>query len=314
MNISSFMPQYIKSLLIVLFFVGLVNLANAQHSFQLNNKPKLDSYQDSLIQLSEEIFNTNDDLVRLEKNAQFVKKFVSALKITGSFGYGFDSLKRISILKSPDNSFRIITWFVPLTDGTYRYYGTIQMGTSNGTLKLFPLTDATASITDYNEINSYKNWYGARYYEMIPVIVNGKQPYWIFLGWKGNNSKTTKKVIEVLSFDKGEPVFGKALFPLTKDGPVKNRVVFEYSKLNAMTLTVDHKVNMIVFDHLAPYDPKMAGNYEYYGSDLSFDAYKLQWGKLAFVEDVELKNDPSPNDEFYGKPVKASMVIIKSLH
>lgn len=91
-------------------------------------------------------------------------------------------------------------------------------------------------------------------------------------------------------------------------------MIFEYSKLNSMTLTVDQKVNMIVFDHLAPYDSKMTGNYEYYGSDLTFDGFKLTWGKLTLVEDVELKNDPSPNDEFYGKPVKASTVIIKSNH
>ena len=36
--------------------------------------------------------------------------------------------------------------------------------------------------------------------------------------------------------------------------------------------------------------------------------------KLSLVENVELKNDPSPNDEFYGKPVKASTVVTKSIH
>jgi hypothetical protein len=308
------MSRIAKSIfLLFVLAICQANSASAQHSFSVINKPKLEAYQDTLINLSEDILNTKEDLVRLEKNAQFVKKLVSALKINKSFDYGFDSLKYISILKSPDNTFRIMTWFVPLSDGTFRYYGAIQMGTANGALKLHPLTDATATLVDVNGITSNKNWYGSRYYEMIPVIVNGKAPYWIFLGWKGNNQKTTKKVIDVLSFDKGEPVFGKAIFPV-KEGAIKNRVVFEYSKLNAMTLTIDPKVNMIVFDHLAPYDPKMIGNYEYYGSDLSFDGYKLQWGKLQFVEDVELKNDPSPNDEFYGKPVKASMVIIKSLH
>lgn len=286
--------------------------AQAQHTFPLNNKFKFDAYQDSLQVLSDETFAAKDDLSRLEKNTAFVKKLVTALKITSSFSYGFDSLKRISILKSPDNSFRIITWFVPVNDGSYRYYGAIQMNTPNGSLKLHPLTDSTSTIKDENAITTHKNWFGARYYEMIPVMVNGKQPYWIFLGWKGNNQKTSKKVIDVLSFEKGEPVFGKTLFQSAKNGPYKNRIVFEYSKQNSMTLMVDQHVKMIVFDHLAPYDPKMTGNYEFYGSDLSFDGYKLAWGKLQLVEDVELKNEPSPNDEFYGKPVKASTVIIKS--
>jgi hypothetical protein len=297
--------------LLVLCSCSLLGKLSAQHTFALNNKPKFDAYQDSLSMLSEEIFNAKDNQVRLEKNALFVKKLVTALKLNSSFNYGFDSLKRISILKSPDNSFRIITWFLPTDEGAYRYYGTIQMGTTDGSLKLFPLTDGSATFTDPNAISTAKNWFGARYYEMVPVIVNGKQPYWIFLGWKGNDQKTTKKVIEVLSFEKGEPVFGKNIFQAVKNAPLKNRVVFEYNKLNSMTLTVDRNVNMIVFDHLSPYDPKMAGNFEFYGTDLTFDGYKLAWGKLALLEDVELKNDPSPNDDFYGKPVKASTIIIK---
>ncbi len=284
----------------------------AQHTFNNDNKPKLNAYQDSLQILSEATFASTNNADRFEKNSQFVKKLVNALKITGSFNYGFDSLKRISILKSPDNSFRIITWFVPTDEGTYRYYGAIQMGTSNGSLKLFPLTDDTNNLIDANSITSNKNWLGARYYEMIPVIVNGKQPYWIFLGWKGNNQLTNKKVIEVLSFDKGEPVFGKNIFETAKNQPLKNRVVFEYNKLNSMTLTVESKVNMIVFEHLVPYDPKMVGKFEYYASDLTFDGYSLNWGKLSLTENIQLKNDPSPNDDFYGKPVKASTIITKS--
>jgi hypothetical protein len=309
------MAKAFKSLLFLLLICTLMygNLF-AQHTFNVNNKPKFDAYQDSLLILSEETFAAKENSIRLEKNAEFVKKLVTALKINGSFNYSFDSLKRISIIKSPDNSFRIITWFIPTNEGTYRYYGAIQMGTVNGSLKLFPLTDDTNNLVDANAITSNKNWIGARYYQMIPFITNGKQPYWIFLGWKGNDQKTTKKVIEVLSFDKGEPIFGKNIFETVKNGALKNRVVFEYNKLNSMTLTVDKNVNMIVFDHLAPYDSKMVGNYEYYGGDLSFDGYKLVWGKLALVEDVELKNEPSANDEFYGKPVKASTIVTKSNH
>lgn len=306
-------PLAKRFILFISLFLG-IQIANAQHTYNINNKPQFDAYQDSLMVLNEQTFAAKNDSARFDFNAKFVKKLVAALKINNSFAYNFDSLKRISIFKSPDNSFRIFTWFVPTDLGTYRYYGAIQMPTVNGSLKLFPLTDGTNTLEDTNSLTSNKNWYGARYYEMIPVLINGKQPYWIFLGWKGNNQKTTKKVIDVLSFDKGEPVFGRNIFQTKKDGPLKNRVIFEYSKLNSMTLTVDKKVNMIVFDHLAPYDPKMEGNYEYYGSDLSFDGYKLVWGKLTLVEDVELKNEPSPNDEFYSKPVKASTIITKTGH
>ena len=284
--------------------------SNAQHTYNANNNLQLHKYQDSLLILSEETFAAKEDPIRFEKNTAFVKKFITALKINGSFNYGFDSLKRISVLKASDNSFRIITWFVPLNDGTYRYYGTIQMATTDGKLKLFPLNDATHSLVDPNVITDHKNWLGARYYEMIPMIVNGKQPYFILLGWKGNNLKTSKKVIDVLSFEKNEPVFGKNIFETAKNSALKNRVIFEYSKQNAMTLIWDKKVNMIVFDHLAPYEPKMTGNFEFYGSDLSFDAYKLTWGKLSLSENVPLKNDATTNEDLYKTPKKASQVIV----
>ncbi|MES2653400.1 MAG: hypothetical protein V4663_16810 [Bacteroidota bacterium] len=300
----------VKQCMLLIVIVCCAFKLSAQHTYNLNNTPQLNKYQDSLQILSEETFAAKEDILRLEKNTAFIKKFITALKINGSFNYGFDSLKRISILKASDNSFRIVTWFVPLNDGTYRYYGTIQMATSNGSLKLFPLNDATSSLADPFALTDHKNWLGARYYEIIPMVINGKQPYFILLGWKGNTHKTSKKVIEIISFDKNEPVFGKSIFETAKNKPLQNRVIFEYSKQNAMTLIWDKKVNMIVFDHLAPYEAKMAGNFEFYGSDLSFDAFKITWGKLSLSENVELRNDATLNEDFYKSPKKASQVII----
>ncbi|KQC01206.1 hypothetical protein [Pedobacter sp. Hv1] len=303
-----------SKILILLIVCCATTKLSAQYTVTTDNKSKLSAYQDSLLTLSEETFTAKDNLSRFEKNAAFVKKLVTALKINGSFNYDFDSLKRISVLKSPDQSFRIITWFIPTDEGNYRYYGTIQMATPNGSLKLFPLTDDTNNLIDANAVTSHKNWLGARYYEILPVIVNGKQPYFLLLGWKGNDQKTTKKIIEVLSFEKGEPVFGKNIFEPVKNSPLKNRVVFEYNKQNAMTLTFDKKVNMIVFDHLVPYDPKMVGKFEFYASDSSFDGFKLVYGKLSLSENIQLKNDASANDELYGRPTKASTVIINQNH
>lgn len=299
----------VKQVMLFIVIVCCAFKSNAQHTYNVNNTPQLNKYQDSLQILSEETFNAKEDLLRFERNAMFIKKLITALKINGSFNYGFDSLKRISILKASDNSFRIITWFIPLNDGTYRYYGTIQMATTNGSLKLFPLNDATNSLTDVNAVTNHKNWLGARYYEIIPIVINGKQPYFILLGWKGNNLKTSKKVIDVLSFEKNEPVFGKNIFETAKNTALKNRVIFEYNRQNTMTLTWDKKVNMIVFDHLAPYETKMTGNFEFYGSDLSFDGYKVTWGKLSLSENVPLKNEATANEDFYKSPKKASQVI-----
>lgn len=162
-------------------------------------------------------------------------------------------------------------------------------------------------------IGNSRNWYGARYYEIVPVTNPGRQPYYVLMGWKGNSGKTTKKVLDVLSFEKDGPLFGKPVFEGLKGSTPKNRVVFEYNKLNSMTLTLDKSINMIVFDHLAPFSEDMVGNFEYYASDLSFDAYKVANGKLKLIENVELKNDPNNMDELYVDPKDKKTKAIKKL-
>lgn len=276
-----------------------VGKLTAQHTFSFNNGPEMDKFQDSLLRLNEAAFNAGNNEQRFALNAQFIKTLVNSLKTHGSFSYPFDSLKKISVVKSADNSFRIFSWHLPVDDGTYRFFGSIQMATKDGKLKLYPLIDNTENIKDPNQVTNNKMWYGATYYEIVPVISSGKQPYYVLIGWKGNNTKTSKKVIDILSFVKEEPVFGKAVF---SNNNSKNRVIFEYNKLNSMTLKTDKNVGMIVFDHLTPFTPDLAGNFEFYASDLSFDAYKIVNGKLKLIENVELKNDPNAQDDLYADP------------
>ena len=267
--------------------------------------------QDSLIRLSAAVREAEANTVRFEKNGQFIKTLVNALKTPGSFNFKFDSLKNVSLVLSPDKTFRIFSWYVPTNEGGYRYYGAIQLNTKDGQLKLFPLIDDTEAFKDTNLISDNKKWFGARYYDIIPVINSGRQTYYALLGWKGNTSKTTKKVIDVLSFNDGLPVFGKAIFEGVKGSVVQSRIVFEYHKLNSMTLRMDKSLNMIVFDHLVPFDPAMVGNFEYYASDSSFDGYRLLGGRLKLVENVEPKNDPDAKDDLYIDPKNKNIPVNK---
>jgi hypothetical protein len=307
------MHKGLKAFLIFFLLCCASKDMQAQHSFIFNNGPVMYKYQDSLKTLSAKTFNAESNATRFALNATFIKTLVNALKTPHSFHFNFDSLQKVSILKAPDNSFRIFTWYVPVDDGSYRFFGTIQMATADGKLKLYPLIDNTEQIKDPNAVTGSKNWYGARYYEIVPVVVSGRQTFYTLIGWKGNNPKTSKKVIDVLSFEKGEPVFGKPVFEGLKGAVVKNRIIFEYNKMNSMTLTMDKSVNMIVFDHLAPFTAEMEGNFEYYASDLSFDAYKILNGKLKLVENVELKNEPNVMDDFYTDPTDKNTKPIKKL-
>ncbi|WP_316831611.1 hypothetical protein [Pedobacter aquatilis] len=264
---------------------------------------KLNAFQDTLIKIAANVYNEQQsDEKKFAENGKFVKTLVEALKEPNSFNYTFDSLKTVSIVKSSDQAFRILSWYVQLENGTYRYYGAIQMN-NKGNLKLFPLIDQTDNINDLNSITNNQKWLGAKYYEIIPVTSSGKLPYYVLLGWKGNTTETTKKIVEILSFDKDNAIFGMPVFD-GKELKGKNRVIFEYQKQNAMVLKTDKNAGLIVFDHLAPFDPEMVGKFQFYGSDGNTDAFKIVGGRLRLQENVILKNDASASDALYADPAK----------
>lgn len=285
-----------------LLFLLVIGLAG--FSVQAQQAPHtLSVFQDSLIKISTATVTASSDNEKLEINGKFVKLLVEALKTPNSFAFSFDSLKTVSVIKSPDQAFRTLTWYVQLENGSYRYYGTIQMNTKNGPLKLYPLIDQTENMNDPNVVTNNQKWFGARYYEIIPVTSGNRLPYYVLLGWKGNTQATTKKVIEILSFDKDNVTFGSPVFD-GKELKGKNRIIFEYAKSNAMMLKTDVKAGMIVFDHLASFDPEIKGKFEFYGSDGTFDGFKIISGKLKLQEELNLNNDPNASDELYADPKK----------
>ncbi|RNL56077.1 hypothetical protein [Pedobacter jejuensis] len=271
-------------------------------SYAQQNINKLDVFQDSLNKIAQKVYSAQSDSIKLAENGKFVKTLVEALKQPNSFAYNFDSLKTVSVIKPSDQVFRVLSWYVQLENGNYRYYGTIQMNTK-GALKLYPLIDQTENIADPNQITNNQKWFGARYYEIIPVTTSGRLPYYVLLGWKGNTTETTKKVVEILSFDKDQVNFGMPVFD-GKDLKGKNRVIFEYQKQNAMVLNTDKNAGLIVFDHLAPFEPEMVGKFQFYGSDGSTDAFKIIGGRLKLQENVVLKNDAKESDALYSDPAK----------
>jgi len=283
----------------ILLIIGTLSL-----NLKAQQSPNtLNVFQDTLIKISARAVAAQSDAQKLEINGSFVKTLVEALKVSNSFFYPFDSLKNVSVIKSPDQAFRILSWYVLLENGTYRYYGAVQMNTKSGPLKLYPLIDQTENLGDPNVITNNQKWFGARYYEIVPVTSGNRLPYYILLGWKGNTQITTKKVIDVLSFNKDNLNFGAPVFE-GKELKGKNRIIFEYAKSNAMTLKTDLKAGMIVFDHLASFDPEIKGKFEYYGSDGTFDGFKIIGGRLKLQEDITLNNDPNSSDELYADPKK----------
>ena len=289
-----------------LLFLLIINtgLLSAQVS---SNKNSFSIYEDTLRVLGKAITNDTIEDNRVKANYSFIKTLVSSLKQKGSFAYPFDSLTNtVSIQKSEDNKFRIFTWFVMSDDGSFRFYGALQMNNPDK-LELYPFTDNFSKMeTPEDSTLTPGKWYGAVYYSIIPV--NGTKdikPYYTLLGWKGTSHKSTKKVIDVLYFDKGKPVFGLPVFfdkEKEKDGKIKKRVVFSYTSEVSMLLRYEKEKGYIVFDHLVPPNEKLRNMPSLYGPDLTYDAYKFKNGRWYLQDNVDLKNLPNGNEEDFVNP------------
>ncbi len=287
-----------KILLTAYLFCALPLLLLAQHTNESSRNKQLNMYQDSLNTLGKIFVNNENDLERKNANYQFIKTLVSALKIPNSFQFPFDSIKSISILKSPDNKFRIFSWPIMNDDGSYRFYGAIQMNTGGG-LKLFPLEDYSPFLQHPEDsVTDNHKWYGAEYYKIIPVY--NSTPYYVLLGWKGNTDKSTKKVIEVLSFKNDKMQLGMPVF--TEKGKSRKRIIFEYTRQASMLLRYVPEQNLIVFDNLAPPDKKLKDKFETYGPDLTYNGYKLRNGKWEYVDNLDMRNVADPHDAEYIDP------------
>lgn len=284
----------LKKLLIYLFIAGFPALTFAQKSKVVFDR-QLYVLEDSLKSLGKKIVNHPEELERKNATYTFIRTLVQALKLPNSFNYPFDSLKSISIIRSEDERFRIFCWHLLNSDGTYRYYGAIQMNNPER-LELYPFTDRSEDIKNPEDTvvrNDF--WYGAHYYRIIRKKYK-KNTYYTLLGWKGNNILTTKKVIDVLSFRDGKPYFGAPIFKFNEE--VKHRVVFEYTRQASMLLRYLDKKKWIIFDHLAPPNASATGNFETYGPDMSYDGLKFKRGKWKLMEDLVLKNEKTELDNF----------------
>ena len=238
-------------------FLALLFSADYMHAqkIQSSDLKTLQSKEDTLKKFGFNIVNSEDPVERLRNDSNFIRTMVRALRITNSFHYPFDSLITISKLVAPDSSFKIFTWQLMKDESYTRQKGFIQMKTKDGSLKLFPLRDVSEFTEEPTDtIANHGGWIGSVYYKMITKEHNGKK-YYTLLGYDENNQKTTRKWIDILSFDQNnEPVFGlNNGFSFAEDSLPKNpqiRFLLEYKKDGRARVQFDEEMDMILYDHL----------------------------------------------------------------
>lgn len=237
-----------RHLLIILLFQMLPMNATAEVRQADTQEPTLQQYEQALMLFSDSLINASAEEQRAAASMQMIKVLSRALRKPGSFDYPFEQLQSVAIVRPDDNKFRILTWQLAFDNGTYRYYGVIQMNQSEP--QIFPLVDYGSFYENPDSIIvDHDRWIGALYYNIIPQMA-GKKTYYTLFGWNANNVISNKKLIDILWFDdEGKPKLGYPIFQMMK-GQSPTRIIFEYKKDAAMSLTYIPEELTIYYDHL----------------------------------------------------------------
>ncbi|RYG11926.1 MAG: hypothetical protein EOO07_19835 [Chitinophagaceae bacterium] len=272
----------------ILFLACMVTIMASAQSFSRADYSSLQKKEDSLQRLSEKIIQGVNPIDRLKADSIFTKVLVRALKTKHSFNYPFDSLNTISKLYAPDSTFRVYTWQMVINDNVIRQHGAIQMKTSDGSLKLFPLIDKSdITINMQDTIANNFGWMGAVYYKLVLTKHQGNS-YYTLLGYDENNIRSNKKIIELLTFDNGQPVFGARQFSVASGFGYNNkmaRFVMEYKKQASPRLTYDADLDMIIFEHLVSESNQPNKKWTLIG-DGDYEGFKWTDGKWVYVNKV----------------------------
>lgn len=271
---------------IILFFLLSV------HSFaqRISHKDyeNLQKSEDTLKAYSWKIITAINVKDRFIADSIFTRGFVRTLKTNNSFYHVFDSLQTISQLFAPDSSFKIFTWQLQINDNLFRQHGAIQMRTADGSMKLFPLidkSDVTQNIED--SVGNNYGWMGAIYYKIIQTE-NAGQHYYTLIGFDADNIRSDRKIIEVLSFVNGEPVFGGHYFSVPNDKLIAKspaRYIMEFKKEAGPRLTYDNDMQMIIMEHLVSESNQPNKKYTLVG-DGDYQGFKWTNGKWIYVDKV----------------------------
>ena len=233
------------------------------------------------------IINGNETKDKLIANDSLLSLMSQVISHPKSYLYQFENLDYISIIQPKNKKFKLFTWFIPLEDGSYNYFGIIQTCKKNGkkcqTYRLLQ----TNKEREYNssDLISFQNWYGCIYYDVIEIKVK-KKMYYTLLGWDGNNNMSNKKIIDVIQIDKNtHPIFGAKIFNNSN-----SRIIVEYSEQYPISLKWDETIESIVFDHLEPIDGVSKNNFSLYAPNLSYDILEKNENGWELKTNIYLNN------------------------
>jgi hypothetical protein len=272
-----------KRIIVSLFIIVSLSITIVRGQKPVNDTPRI------LEKLYGRFVNNYTDSIRLRVNDSIVVIIDKYVKSDSVFRYKFKNLKYLGQTVSPDSLLKIITWNLVLTRGVSQYFCYfIKRGGPGKENKIYRLRTGYKEDPVKTDTTFFRSdWYGALYYDIRPFKIKDKK-CWILLGIDYGNPNISRKIIDVLSFDKNDSiVFGRKWFQAADT--VKFREVFEYAS-NAMMSLRFKSDSSIVFDHLVPFTPSQKNDRQYYAPDYSNDAYNFSNGLWRLIINVDARN------------------------
>ena len=219
---------------------------------------------DSVVICLEKIKTATEDSVRLEYAGE-IEYFIRS----SAFG-SYRTEKPVKYLvykRSDDAGIELFSWAVPLREGQAFY-------------NLFRFKNPERSYLIKALPGDRMAWL---FYDFVP-FEHQKQGYVLLLGWSKTRN-TNRKAVWVACFHPDGTVTYN--HPLLRKGESRSAsLTFEYALDASMLLKQDKNGKRILFDHLAPTDPKYEGYFMFYGPDASCDALVLKKEEWWYEENL----------------------------
>jgi len=242
------------------------------------------------------------DQSRILENESLKNLVESVLAYPKTFDYPFASFQTMSTIASPDGAFRLFNWNIEDDNGLNSHFCYMIIPSRNREKpnNVISFKEDRVTIPPRPETTLTPNrWYGALYYNIIPIKKGSKTLYTI-LGYNGGSRSTNKKIIDVFYF-KGKKL--RMGYPIFQDGAsskrLARRVFFEYSEKVTVGVNMNDQLQAIVFDHLVPETEELTGLYDYYVPDMTYDAYRWEDNVWKYKEDLVAVNQENRKTKRY---------------
>lgn len=218
---------------------------------------------------------------RRAANHRFVQEIVRLVKTGQSWNMPWTELAPVSVLMTPDQKWRIMTWSVLLEQNSRRHYGCILGHKGN----FYPLIDQMANRFEDDEVYDNRHWPGAVYFQLLPVTANhNNKVCYALLGYDAREPFSQRKVLEWLCPDPGQDMVQVGAPLIDHAGRSLHRWQLLYPRDVQVQLQWDKDRSLVYFDHLISRGSDPSSEAFDYIPDGSFDGLVWRKERLIFEE------------------------------